>query len=328
MSNWLLYAITVMVWGTTWLAIEFQIGIVPPETSVFYRYVLASTLLFAWCLLRGQSLRFDRRAHGYFLLLGLLLFSLNYVLTYHAQQYITSAVAAIAFSTMLWLNMLNSRIFFGLRTGRSLLTGSLLGVAGITVLFLPEIRALSFSDATLFGAGLAIAGALVASLGNMVSQAAQRDGLPIVQSNAWGMLYGAILTGLSVAATGKPLSIDLSTSYLASLAYLAVFGSIVGFGSYLTLLGRIGASRAGYAMVMFPVVAILASVIAGETVLDWNLVAGSVLVLGGNFFILRSGKRPATDRVSSRTEVPGYSSSPPCQEINFQPVPSRTRTSV
>jgi len=328
MSNWLLYAATVLIWGTTWLAIEFQIGTVPPETSVFYRYVLASLLLFAWCLLRGLPLRFDRRAHGHFLMLGLLLFSLNYVLTYHAQQYITSAVAAISFSTMLWLNIINSRIFFGTRAGRSVGTGSWLGIGGVVVLFLPEVRALSFSDATLYGAGLTIAGAFAASLGNMVSQAAQRRRLPVVQSNAWGMLYGAILSGIAVATEQQSLAIDLSLPYLSSLAYLAIFGSIVGFGSYLTLLGRIGASRAGYAMVMFPVVAIIASVIAGESSLDWNLVAGSALVLGGNYFILRE-RRPAETPSSAGYRVPAvYSAPPPCQDMNFQSLPSRTSTSV
>ena len=75
MPNWLLYVVTVLVWGSTWLAIEHQLGVVPPEVSVFYRYLGAAALLFAWCLARGLNLKFDRRAHSRFILLGLLLFS-------------------------------------------------------------------------------------------------------------------------------------------------------------------------------------------------------------------------------------------------------------
>ena len=115
MSNWLLYVITVAVWGTTWIAIELQLGSVAPEVSVFYRYALAATVLFSWCYSRGLRLRFDLPSHRLFALLGALLFSFNYILTYYAQQYITSALTAIAFSMMLWMNILNARVFFGIR---------------------------------------------------------------------------------------------------------------------------------------------------------------------------------------------------------------------
>jgi len=288
MSNLLLYAITVLVWGSTWIAIEYQLGMVAPEVSVFYRYALAGAILLTWSGARGLRLRFDRTAHCYFFLLGVLLFSLNYVLTYHSQQYITSALTAIVFSTMLWMNILNSRIFFGTRAGQSVVSGSVLGVAGMTVLFLPEVENISLGDATLYGTGLALVGAFVASLGNMVSQTAQQKGLPIVQSNAWGMLYGAALTGLTAWIQGQEFIVDWSAPYLWSLGYLAVFGSIVGFGSYLTLLGRIGAARAGYAMVMFPIVAIVFSAIVGEIELTWSVFAGAGLVLGGNILVLRA----------------------------------------
>jgi drug/metabolite transporter (DMT)-like permease len=107
MSNWFLYVVTVLVWGSTWIAIEFQLGTVAPEVSIFYRYLLASGLLFCWCRYRGLSLQFGRRAHANFLMLGVLLFSLNYITAYHAQQYITSAMTAIAFSMMVWMNIVN-----------------------------------------------------------------------------------------------------------------------------------------------------------------------------------------------------------------------------
>ena len=292
MSNWLLYVITVVVWGSTWIAIEYQVGDIPPEVSVFYRYLAAAGLLFAWCRFKGLGLRFRAADHGRFLQLGLLLFSLNYVFTYYAQGYITSALTAIAFSTMLWMNILNSRVIFGTPVEARVVAGSMLGIAGIVVLFVPEVDSLSLDDATLFGTLLAIVGAYVASLGNMASKAAQSAGLPIVQSNAWGMFYGALLTAVFALLQGHSFALSAAPSYWISLTYLAVFGSIVGFGTYLTLLGRIGPGRAGYAMVMFPVVAIGISVAVGESTASSSMFVGVALVLAGNLLVLRSGKKP------------------------------------
>jgi len=292
-SNRGLYLATVLIWGTTWIAIEFQLGTVAPEVSVFYRYLLAAAVLFAWCAWRGLRLRFAAGAHGKFLLLGVLLFSLNYIAAYHAQRYISSALSAIAFSMMVWMNIVNARLFFGTQSGWRVAAAALLGVAGIALLFLPQVADFSLSDGTLYGATLAVLGAFVASLGNMVSQSAQRDGLPVIQSNAWGMFYGALLTGSVALVRGDAFTFETTPEYVLSLAYLAIFGSILAFGSYLKLLGRIGAHRAGYAMVMFPVVALSMSVLFEGLELDATGVAGIALVLAGNLLILRGDGRHA-----------------------------------
>ena len=289
-NNTLLYIITVLIWGSTWLAIEYQLGVVPPEVSVFYRFLLAALLLFGWCRYRGLSLRFPAKTHLTFLLMGALLFGINYLATYHAQRFITSALTAIVFSSMLWMNMINSRVFFGIRSTANVLLGSFLGISGIIVLFLPQVGELSLADATLIGGGIAFFAAFLASLGNMVSQRAQINGLPVVQSNAWGMLYGSILIGAIALFSGKQFNFDTSTSYVVSLIFLAIFGTIVAFGAYLTLLGRIGAHRAGYATVMFPVVALILSFLFEGLEPTWNIFAGVALVLLGNVLILKTGK--------------------------------------
>ncbi len=301
MSNWFLYLVTVLVWGSTWFAIEFQLGTVAPEVSIFYRYLLAAGLLFSWCRYRGLKLQFSLRAHGSFLMLGVLLFSLNYITAYYAQQYITSAMTAIAFSMMVWMNIVNARIFFGTRAGWRVIAGAVLGVVGIAVLFLPQVEQFSFSDMTLYGAGLAVLGAYLAALCNIVSQASQQEGLPIVQSNAWGMLYGSLLTAAVALWQGREFNFDASPDYIISLLYLTVFGSIIAFGSYLTLLGRIGAHKAGYAMVMFPLVAVLVSVLFEGLELNSSIVAGMVLVLSGNVFILR-GRGAAAKIILSQAD--------------------------
>ena len=130
---------------------------------------------------------------------------------------------------------------------------------------------------------------------NCRCQAAQKSGLPIVQSNAWGMLYGAIIAAVISALQGHAFVFDWSPAYVGSLLYLTVFGSIVAFGAYLTLLGRIGAHKAGYAMVMFPVIALILSAIFEDLEIDGMIVSGTLLVLAGNVFVLNTKlRRPRT----------------------------------
>ena len=287
MNNSILYTVTVLIWGSTWLAIEYQLGVVEPEVSIAYRYAVAALILFVWCRLRGLTLRFTVKDHVYFVLLGLLLFCLNYIFAYRAQVYITSALAAIAFSTMLWMNIILSRVFFGTRVTLHVLAGALLGIVGIVVLFAPQIETIAVTDSMFFGSVLALGGALTASFGNMLSQSAQKRQLPVVETNTWGMFYGAILTGIVALASGHEFNFDATFTYISSLAYLAIFGSVIAFGAYLTLLGRIGAHKAGYVTVMFPVVAVILSVAFEGMQLTGTIVTGTALVLLGNFLILK-----------------------------------------
>ncbi|MEM8815049.1 MAG: EamA family transporter [Pseudomonadota bacterium] len=307
MSNRFLYVVTVLIWGSTWFAIEFQLGEVAPEVSLVYRYASAALLLFGWCRFKGLKLRFRAREHLWFAMLGVLLFGFNYVLAYRAQLFVTSALTAIAFSTLVWMNIVNARLIFGVRAGRRVVFGALLGVAGILTLFLPQIGDLSLSDSVLIGSLLAVGGALVASFGNMASQGAQKAGLPVLQSNAWGMLYGAVFnTGFALYA-GHSFTFEWSPGYVVSLVYLSVFGSIVAFGAYLTLLGRIGAHRAGYSMVMFPVVALILSTLFEGLRIDATIVIGTGLVLAGNLFVLSEGRpnaKPQPEGGEHQASVP------------------------
>ncbi len=289
MSNTFLYVITVLIWGSTWLAIEYQLGVVEPEVSIVYRYAMASVVLLLWCKIRGLSLKFKVKDHLYFVVLGLFLFCLNYILAYRAQVHITSALAAIAFSTMLWINIVLSRVIFGTRATPRVLLGAALGIVGIVVLFAPQIRTISLSDSVFFGSMLALGGALTASCGNMVSQAAQKRSLPVVETNTWSMFYGAVLTAIVAVASGQEFRFDATFTYITSLTYLAIFGSVIAFGAYLTLLGRIGAHKAGYATVMFPVVALMLSISFEGLQLDFAIILGTTLVLLGNLLVLKKG---------------------------------------
>lgn len=299
MNNLSLYLLTVLIWGSTWIAVEFQIPTstadpngqiigsgVAAEVSIVYRYMIASLVIFLWCWARKLNLKFSLKTHLVFMLLGLLMFCLNYICVYVGQGYITSALMAIIFSMVSWMNIFNARLFFGTRSGPRVIFGALLGLAGLSLMFWPSIKDLSWSDATLIGALIGMLGAYLASLGNMISQATQKKNLPVMETNAWAMLYGALFTALIALGRGRSFTMDWSFPYVASLLYLAVFGSVIAFWAYLTLLGRIGANKAGYATIAFPVMAILLSVMFEDLKITASLAIGVIMVLIGNLAIL------------------------------------------
>jgi drug/metabolite transporter (DMT)-like permease len=287
MNNLGLYLTSVLIWGSTWFAITFQLGKVPPEVSVAYRFALASAILFIWCGVRGLRLRFSWRDHRWMALQGALLFGINYVLVYLAEGQISSGLVAVAFSLIVFLNILGARLFFGTSVRPSVLVGAALGVGGVALVFLPELGRAAGNGRTVHGLTYAIVSTVFASLGNLLASRNQRLGLPVVQLNTFGMMYGALFVGLYALAAGRPFVFDGSVGYLLSLCYLALFGSVLAFGAYLTLVGRIGAGRAGYTGAAIPIVALLLSTFYED--LQWHVytVLGIAFCVGGNILVLR-----------------------------------------
>lgn len=280
-----LYAVVVLIWGSTWIAIQFQLS-VAPEAAVAYRFALATLILMAWCGLRRLPMRFSRRDHLFMAALGVCLFSFNYVLIYIASIHLTSGLLAVVFSTIVIMNMINGAIFFHRRPETRTVIGAVLGMAGISLVFARDLAAFDLATGGSIGLLLSLAGSYVASLGNMASARNHGHGIPVMQANAFGMLYGTVMLFGYIAVAGVPLTFDTSPSFLAALVYLALFGSVIGFGTYLTLLGKIGPDRASYSSVMFPVVALLLSTWFEDFIWTGNIILGVGLTMLGNVVIL------------------------------------------
>ena len=291
MQNVLFYLATVFIWGSTWIAIKFQLGTVDPMLSVGFRFSLAAALLLLWCRICRLPMRFSPGEHGFMALQGLFLFSLNYLLFYLAELQLTSGLAAVIFSTILLMNMVNGAIFLRSSLDKKVFAGAFLGLSGIVLVFRPEIASFSVDQAGLQGILLCLLATFSASLGNILSARNQKNHLPIIQSNAYGMGYGALMMLLAAWLTGKPLAFETTPLYIGSLFYLAVFGSIVAFGCYLSLIGRIGADRAAYSTLLFPLVALAISTVWEGYHWTGSAGAGMTLILCGNFLMLQRGKK-------------------------------------
>ena len=285
--NLLFYIGVVLIWGTTWFAILFQLGEVDPLVSIIYRFSLAALMLMFYCVLTGRPMRFSPRDHLFMALMGGFLFSLNYWLFYVAELFLASGLVAVVFSTMLIFNILFGVVFIGTPIRPKVVLGALLGLVGIALVFRPELVAFTLSDKGLFGLLLSLGATISASLGNIISARNQMVRVPVIQANAWGMSYGVLFMMIAALFTGKDFSFEATFPYIASLLYLALFGTVFAFGMYLTLIGRIGADRAAYATLLFPIVALALSMMFEGYRGNPGAIAGFVLILAGNFLALR-----------------------------------------
>lgn len=283
-----LYIATVLIFGSSWLPLRMQLGVVAPEVSTVWRFLLASAIMLAVVAARGGRLAFSRRDHALFLALGATLFCVNFISFYHAGLHLPSGLMSVMFSLAAVFIPLIGAAVTRVPPSRRILAGAMLGVGGVALVFGPSLTHHAFSADLTISLMWALMGTLSFSLGSSAMMSAGRRGLPQASVTAFAMVYGLILCTLIALATRAEFKVEWTTRYLGALAYLALMPTVLGFAVYVALIRRIGPSRAGYGTVMFPVVALaLSTVFEGY---EWTLPAalGVGLVLVGNVVVLRA----------------------------------------
>lgn len=287
MGAFLAFVVCVLIWGSTWYGIEFQLGVVAKEWSVVYRFALAAFLLQAWCRIRGLRTDFGRRGNIAAAGTGVFLFGLNYLLMYAGTEYLTSGLVAVAFSMLSLMNILSARVFLKVPIHLPVLGAAILGIIGLALVFSHEIARFSFADQTVVGLALCVGGTIIASLGNTIAASDTAKTFAILPFTALGLFYGFVFNLLVAIASGEPLAFDPRAPYVISLLYLSVVGTIVAFTVYLWLIAQVGVARAGYISVVMPLVALTISTIYEG--FEWSAAAlsGLSLIVFGNALMVR-----------------------------------------
>ena len=292
MNNLTLFGITLFCWSPTWYIIKFQLGYVDPLVSVFYRFLAAAIIIFIYLLIKKKNLKFSLNHHVWFLLFGIFLYSLNYVFFYLSNTYLISAFPAIVFSTVVIMNILGETFYFKKKPSFKTLIGATIGMLGIIIIFNNEIFNFSLSNGTHIGLFLAFLGTFCASTGNMIYQRNLNNNFPLIETIAYAMLYGSLVTLLITQIKNTQLLFEYTFSYIASLVYLSIVGSIFAFIFYLKLLERVGAGRAGYVGVVMPVLALLISTLFEN--LEWqiDLIVGLPILIIGAVLVINQKIKP------------------------------------
>ena len=298
-----LYAIVVLIWGTTWFAIKFQLGDVAEEWSVAYRFAIASLCLFAYARMRDERLSLPAGQYWPVIVMGALMFSISYVLVYFGSNYITTGLVAVLFSLIVICNGILERIFYGTPLDGRLVLASVVGLSGTALVFWPEVADAEMAGNAITGVLFTLTSVVVAALGNMAAIRGTRNGWSVVVINAHAMAWGAIVSTVIALLLERPISFSLAPGYVTSLLFLAIFGSSIAFGCFLVLLKQLGSARSSYVSVIFPIVALLISTLFEDY--RWSLTAltGVLLIVSGNWLALtRTPPRPDAVKDANNNE--------------------------
>ena len=284
-----------LIWSSTWFVIRFQLGVVPAQWSVTYRFLIAGVAMAVVARLQGHSLRPDAGLMRAVLFIGLMQFCVNFNAVYLAERFITSGLVATVFALLLIPNSLLAWAWLGHRVSARFLAGGAVAVAGIALLFVHEAQDNPSLGAQIgLGMVLTIAGLIGASVSNVYQAIERVRRFPISVLLAWSMVIGTVIdAGVAWTLTGPP-RFDPRPEYWLGLIYLALIASVLAFSLYFPVVRRIGPGKAAWSSVLTPIIAMaLSTAFEGYR---WSLLAaaGALLAMGGMVIAL-SGRRAAND---------------------------------
>ncbi|GAB4120621.1 MAG: EamA family transporter [Rubrivivax sp.] len=286
--SWQLFAVAVLIWGTTWHAILYQIGALPPETGVALRFTLAALVVLGFAAWRGERLRYPWRTHAHFALTGVFMYAVAYICVYHAERHVPSGLVAVGYSASPLIAGLAARALWGTPVTRRFLAGGLLGMVGVALIFAPELAQAGARPTAALGLLFTVAAVALSAVGALAASRNQALGLPFWPAMGWGLAWGAAASlAIALAAHPLPAALPTAPSWWLSLAYLAVAGTVVAFAAFLTLQHRLGPGPASTVGVMTPVVALAVSAAFEGYRPGLATAAGAVCTVAGNWMMLR-----------------------------------------
>ena len=290
-SNLSLFFGALFFWSATWSIIGLtQVNInLDPAISVFIRFIVAGFIILIFIALTKRKLIFSIKDHVYFFVLGLFLYSGNYIFFYKSNVYLSSNIPATVFCLLTIFNILGEKFIFKKSITILTLLGALLGITGIAIIFFNDLISFNLNSGTTLGLMFALFATLSASIGNLLAIYNKRNfNIPLLQNVAFAMIYGAIIALLIAIIKGSEFYIPITNfSYMIGLSYLIIFGSIISFLCYIRFIENTSASAGGYIGVAMPILALIISMIFEDLKPDIYFLSGLPITLLGLLLILK-----------------------------------------
>ena len=297
-TNTVYFLTCAIIWGITWIAIKYQLPYVDGTAAVFYRFFFSSLVMFGICLATKTSLfKFSRLQHFRFASQGLFIFCINYLLTYWATSMTTSALIALAFSSLIFFNMFGARLFLKIPFEKKVVWGGVLSLLGMVFISLNEYQNITLHPASLLGFLIGLFSTISASAGNLVSYLNKKDNVPTSSNNSWAMFYGSGFSLLFCLLMGKSLHVEITQPFVISFFYLSIFGTVISFWAYFKLIENLGPAKAAFTSIASPVIALIVSTFMED--LSWTvfLALGALFCIMGNVVALARLPQPLLQRL-------------------------------
>lgn len=291
------FALVTLIWGSTWIVIKGQLGVVPPSWSVTYRFVVAGAAMFVFAAARRERPWLEPRAMAFAAVLGLAQFALNFNFVYRAEQHITSGLVAVLFALLIVPNTLLGRLFLKTPLERRFLAGAGIAIVGVALMILHEYRAAALgADEVIMGTLLTLAGVMSASTANVMQGTGIARAQSMVVMIAWAMLFGALADGSYAWITTGPPVIEKTGVYLGGILYLGIIASAVTFPLYFNVIRAVGPGQAAWSSVLIPIIAMgFSTVFEGYRWAPLSIAGGIVALVG---LVIAVAKRPERPSVS------------------------------
>ncbi len=280
-----------LIWGSTWLVIRDQLGVVPAGWSVTYRFAIAAVGMFLLTAFMRHPIKVDRSMIRWTMLLGLLQFSLNFNFVYAAEHHITSGLVAVVFALLIVPNAILAKYWLGRSIGVAFVTGSAIASIGVALLMVQEYRVAPVGgNEVLIGLSLTLCGVISASVSNVLQVTPKIARYPTLTILSWSMLWGTVANAsLAMAMSGPPI-IDPRPAYLGGVLYLGIIGSVVTFPLYFNLIRKIGPGKAAYTGVLIPVIAMMLSTLFEGYQWSFLAAAGAISAIVGLIVAMQARK--------------------------------------
>jgi drug/metabolite transporter (DMT)-like permease len=291
------FALVTLIWGSTWIVIKGQLGVVPPSWSVTYRFAVAGAAMFAFAAMRRERVWLEPRAMAFAAVLGLAQFAFNFNFVYRAEQHITSGLVAVLFALLIVPNTLLGRLFLKTPLERRFLAGAGIAIVGVALMILHEYRAAALgADEVIMGTLLTLAGVMSASTANVMQGTGIARAQSMVVMIAWAMLFGALADGSYAWITTGPPVVEKTGVYLGGILYLGIIASAVTFPLYFNVIRAVGPGQAAWSSVLIPIIAMgFSTVFEGYRWAPLSIAGGVVALVG---LVIAVAKRPQRPSVS------------------------------
>lgn len=304
------FALVTLIWGSTWIVITGQLGVVPPSWSVTYRFSVAAIAMFVFAAVRRERLWLEPAAMGFAMLLGVAQFTFNFNFVYRAEQHITSGLVAVLFALLIVPNTLLGRIFLKTPLEGRFLAGAGIAIVGVGMMILHEYRAAALgSGEVLMGTMLTLAGVMSASTANVMQGTGIARAQSMVVMIAWAMLFGALADGSYAWVTTGPPVIETTPAYIGGVLYLGIIASAVTFPLYFNVIRAVGPGQAAWSSVLIPIIAMgFSTAFEGYRWSGLSIAGGAVALAGLVIAVARRPDRPSVS--GNMVSVPVEAESP------------------